>query len=334
MSATVATTATAVSLGAAAGGALAAPPAHHPKAPPAPAPAPATGSAKLYLRDAFRVHHRLVDVTGRSFHVTGFVRPYVPHQKVTLVARIGHRIIARRRLAIHSAHPGIGRFTGTVTASRPGIVHLRVTHRRSPRLSGFHAGRGLQIIPTSTRSALYTTLVQQRLARLHVYMPLSGTWDLQTELAVEAYHRLIGRGTSTVLDRPTLDALLAGRGAFTVHYPGNGRHAEGDLTHQLVALIDGSRVQRIYPISSGKPSTPTILGNYRIYSRVPGYLPDGMYYSDFFIRGYAIHGYDPAPDYPASHGCMRLPISDAISAFNWLAIGDWVDVYGTPDGSV
>ena len=52
-----------------------------------------------------------------------------------------------------------------------------------------------------------------------------------------------------------------------------------------------------------------------------------MYYSDFFIGGYAIHGYDPAPDYPASHGCMRLPIADAISAFGWLALGDWVDVY-------
>jgi lipoprotein-anchoring transpeptidase ErfK/SrfK len=93
-------------------------------------------------------------------------------------------------------------------------------------------------------------------------------------------------------------------------------------------------VQTIYPISSGKPSTPTILGNYRVYMRTPGYLPDGMYYSDFFIRGYAIHGYDPAPSYPASHGCMRLPISDAISAFDWLAIGDWVDVYGTPNESV
>jgi lipoprotein-anchoring transpeptidase ErfK/SrfK len=83
----------------------------------------------------------------------------------------------------------------------------------------------------------------------------------------------------------------------------------------------------IYPISSGKPSTPTILGNFQVYSKVPGYLPDGMYFSNFFIRGYAIHGYNPAPDYPASHGCMRLPIVDALSVFNWLAIGNWVDVY-------
>ena len=62
---------------------------------------------------------------------------------------------------------------------------------------------------------------------------------------------------------------------------------------------------------------------------MPGYLPDGMYYSDFFTGGYAIHGYDPAPDYPASHGCMRLPIVDAIPAYDWLRIGDWVDTYYT-----
>jgi lipoprotein-anchoring transpeptidase ErfK/SrfK len=60
---------------------------------------------------------------------------------------------------------------------------------------------------------------------------------------------------------------------------------------------------------------------------VPGYLPDGMYFSNFFIGGYAIHGFNPAPDFPASHGCMRVPIQDAISIFDWLQIGNWVDVY-------
>jgi lipoprotein-anchoring transpeptidase ErfK/SrfK len=52
-----------------------------------------------------------------------------------------------------------------------------------------------------------------------------------------------------------------------------------------------------------------------------------MYYSSFFIGGYAIHGYNPAPDYPASHGCMRLPIRDAISVYNWIEMGNTVDVY-------
>ena len=214
-----------------------------------------------------------------------------------------------------------------MTPGIAGILHLKATHARSPRLQGFHAGRGAEILAPDTSSRLYTTLVQQRLAKLHIYMPVSGSWDLQTELAVDAYHRLLGRGTSMSLDPGTLTSLLNGRGRFVVHDPQDGKHVEGDLGHQLLALIQGSKVQRIYPISSGKPSTPTILGRYHVYLRTPGYLPDGMYYSSFFVRGYAIHGYNPAPDYPASHGCMRLPISDAISVYDWLNYGDVVDVY-------
>jgi lipoprotein-anchoring transpeptidase ErfK/SrfK len=134
-------------------------------------------------------------------------------------------------------------------------------------------------------------------------------------------------GTYQTLDGRTVSFLLDGFGEFSVRYPNHGRHAEGNLSLQLVALADSSKVSAIYPISSGKPSTPTILGDFHVYSKVPGYLPDGMYDSNFFTRGYAIHGYDPAPDYPASHGCMRLPIVDAPSVFGWLQIGDWVDVY-------
>ena len=81
---------------------------------------------------------------------------------------------------------------------------------------------------------------------------------------------------------------------------------------QLLALIDGSKVDVIYPDQLRQAVDADDPRRLPVYSRVPGYLPDGMYYSNFFIGGYAIHGYDPAPDYPASHGCMRLPIVDAI----------------------
>ena len=52
-----------------------------------------------------------------------------------------------------------------------------------------------------------------------------------------------------------------------------------------------------------------------------------MVFSSYFMGGYAIHGFNPAPDFPASHGCMRVPIQDAISIYDWLQIGNWVDVY-------
>jgi hypothetical protein len=284
--------------------------------------------AHLYLYDAFVVDHQTVDVPGRALQVTGYVRPYVPGQKLTLKAYLGKKLISSHRLRIRPTRSGkIGEFVGTVTAPGKGIVHLEATHRRTPQLLGFTVRRGVNSLAPATSSRLFTTLVQQRLATLHFYVPQTGVWDEHTALAIDAYHRLLGRGTSQVLDGPTLTSLLNGQGAFKVRYPGDGRHVEGDLANQLLALIQGSQVQAIYPISSGKPSTPTVLGRFRVYLRDPGYLPDGMYYSDFFYSGYAIHGYDPAPDYPASHGCMRLPISDAISVWDWLTIGVRVDVY-------
>jgi hypothetical protein len=170
-------------------------------------------------------------------------------------------------------------------------------------------------------------LIQQRLAQLHFYIPQSGVYDGGTGLAIDAYHRLLHWGHAQTLDPSTITWLLNGWGEFRLRFPHHGRHAEGNLGLQLLALANGSQVDRIYPISSGKPSTPTILGDFHVYSKVPGYLPDGMYYSNFFYSGYAIHGYNPAPDYPASHGCMRVPIADAISIYDWLGSGDWVDVY-------
>jgi hypothetical protein len=290
--------------------------------------APARAGATLYLYDAFFVDKKTVDVPGRTLRVTGYVSHYVPDQKVTVSARLGAKRIARKRVRIvASKHGTSGEFVVTLHPGRAGILHLRAVHARSPKLQGFSAGRGVEILPESTRSELYTKLVQRRLARLHIYLPQTGVWDAYTGWAVDAYHRLIHDGTSPVLDHATLMDLLDGKGAFTVRDPQDGTHVEGDLTTQLLALIKGSRVDRIYPISSGKASTPTILGHYRVYLRVPGYLPDGMYYSNFFTSGYAIHGFDPAPDYPASHGCMRLPIADAISVYHWLTLGDVVDVY-------
>jgi hypothetical protein len=176
-------------------------------------------------------------------------------------------------------------------------------------------------------SGPFVRLIQSRLAAMHLYIPQTGVYDNGTGLALDAYHRLLGWGTGQNLDGATVASLLAGVGAFNIRHPGDGRHAEGSLGKQLLALAVGPKVVEIYPISSGKPSTPTVVGHYAVYTKVAGYLPDGMYFSNFFTGGYAIHGFNPAPDYPASHGCMRVPIIDAISIYGWLQIGNAVDVY-------
>jgi hypothetical protein len=292
---------------------------------------PPSAKLSLYVPDAFLVGGSLVTVPGRTVHVHGVIRPYVPGQTVLVRSFVDGKRFKTDTLRINPAPGGrSGRFTESLASPRVGDVVVKVVHAATSALGGLSAARHFaaldeQVGPGSRGP--FVALIQQRLAALHFYIPQTGVFDTGTELALDAYHRLLHWGTYQTLDGRTISFLLDGFGAFPVHFPGHGRHAEGNLALQLLALVDGSHVLTIYPISSGKPSTPTILGDFHVYSKVPGYLPDGMYYSNFFISGYAIHGYNPAPDYPASHGCMRLPIVDAISVFNWLQIGDWVDTY-------
>jgi L,D-transpeptidase catalytic domain len=293
-------------------------------------PAPA-GRSTLYLPDAFFVHHEAVTVPRRRIHVVGIVRPYVPGQSMMVVARLGRRVVKSVRVVpAASQHHAYGHFRVAIASPTTGNLVVSVAHAASPQLGAFRASRRLAVLDERVRfgsTGRFVQLIQQRLAALHFHVAQSGVYDQGTGLAIDAYHRLLRWGHSESLDGRTISFLLDGFGAFHIRFPHHGHHAEGNLSLQLLALVDGNRVDAIYPISSGKPSTPTILGDFHVYSKVPGYLPDGMYYSNFFIRGYAIHGYNPAPDYPASHGCMRLPISDATSVYGWLKIGDWVDVY-------
>ncbi len=324
---------TALAAGHASATALAAGPASAaaPKAPPATSGQAARASVRLYVLDAFFVHRDAMTVPGRAIRIGGVVAPYIAGQWVKVDAYVGRRLIKADRLRVKPSRDGrFGQFTEKLSSPRAGLLDVKVSHDRTAQMLGFFAQR--RVAELSEHAGFgsrgpFVALIQQRLVTLHLYLPLSGVYDQQTGLAVDAYHRLLGHGVSPNLDPAAITDLLNGAGAFKVRYPRDGTHAEGNLSTQLLALIHGSKVDRIYPISSGKPSTPTVLGHFHVYLRDPGYLPDGMYYSDFFYGGYAIHGYDPAPDYPASHGCMRLPINDAISVFDWLSYGDVVDVY-------
>jgi lipoprotein-anchoring transpeptidase ErfK/SrfK len=52
-----------------------------------------------------------------------------------------------------------------------------------------------------------------------------------------------------------------------------------------------------------------------------------MWRPKYFYRGYAIHGYSSVPTYPASHGCVRVPIPGMNRLWPHLAIGLPVHVY-------
>jgi hypothetical protein len=296
-----------------------------PTPPPAPIPAPtpapaATGT--LSLKVAGEV------LSGQRIRVEGTLSPAVRGQRVTVSFTRGKKTLRTVKVRAGSG----GRFVVGFTSTRPGRVSVRAVHAGSAQVTKARAKvRHVETIATSVSPGQHNVSVrwlQRRLAGLHYVVSRSGTFDAATGRAVMAYRKLTGIARTEQANRDVFTRLAKGAGAFKVRYPDHGRHVEADLTHQVMALIDpGGKVARIYQTSSGKPSTPTVLGHYRFYSKTPGTNAKGMVDSNYFIRGYAIHGYVEVPTYAASHGCLRVPIPNAAAIYGWVQLGNQIDVY-------
>ncbi len=185
----------------------------------------------------------------------------------------------------------------------------------------------LPLRATPGARGLAVRTLQQRLSRLGYVVGRRGLYDERTARAVTAFRKVTGMARTNIASAEVFRRLSKGQGHFKVRFPSHGRHVEGDIGHQVLALINGSRVERIYPMSSGKPSTPTVIGSFHVYMKDFGTNSHGMVDSSYFIRGYAIHGYAEVPVYNASHGCLRIPVPDAASVYAWVRYGTIVDTY-------
>jgi len=170
--------------------------------------------------------------------------------------------------------------------------------------------------------------LQRGLARLHYAVPLTGYFDDATGRALIAYRKVLRLPRVEFAGARILHRLQRGAGRYRVRFRRDGAHVEADLSRQVLVEVEPhGRVRRIYTMSSGKPSTPTPLGSFRVYEKSFGTNSEGMVDSNYFIRGYAIHGYAEVPVFAASHGCLRIPIPDAPAVFSWVQVGYRVDIY-------
>jgi hypothetical protein len=321
--------------GACADTALASPPAAAPASPlPAP-PSVVAGRIKLVLQ---RVGGRPpFAFVGARAVVRGVVWPYVGGQSAKVsFYREGRKVLVRT-VRVQAIGNGAGQFHIGYASSSPGLVEARVVHYATPQqgqFSGRSPGvRYIQVNLGPGASGQSVRLLQSELDVLHYAVPLSGVFDEGTGRALIAYRKMAGLERIAYAGKQVFEALARGAGSFHVHYSGDGRHVEADLTRQVLAEIEpGGRVRTLYTMSSGKPSTPTVIGRFSVYSKTPGVNSEGMVDSNYFIRGYAIHGYAEVPTYAASHGCLRVPIPDAAAIYGWVREGTPVDVYNEGGG--
>ena len=167
-------------------------------------------------------------------------------------------------------------------------------------------------------------ILEQRLAELRYALRRVDTYfSYDTYDAVLAFQKVNGMARTGRVS-PTLWRRLQ-----TAHIPRaryRGTHTEVDKTRQVLFEVERGQVKRVVHVSTGATGN-TPVGRWRVYLKTPGFLPSGMFYSSFFLRGFAIHGYPSVPPYPASHGCVRTPMWIAPSLFASSRYGGTIYVY-------
>lgn len=166
--------------------------------------------------------------------------------------------------------------------------------------------------------------LEQRLADLHyALLRIDGSYGVDTSDAVIAFQKVNGLARTGRVDAGVWRAL--GRASIPrPRYP-SGTHTEVDKTRQVLFEVRDGKVVLVVAVSTGATGN-TPLGTWHVYSRVAGWSWV-LWYPTYFLRGFAIHGYPDVPTYPASHGCVRVPMWVATRLYGMHPYGYTIRIY-------
>jgi lipoprotein-anchoring transpeptidase ErfK/SrfK len=117
---------------------------------------------------------------------------------------------------------------------------------------------------------------------------------------------------------------------------------EIDISKQKTYLKKGKKTVKKYLISSGKAATPTHLGTYYVYKKLPirdmhGWDPVkkewydafGVRWVAYFNGGEAFHACTWHSNWgtPMSHGCINMKPSQAKELYKWTPVGTKVEIH-------
>jgi N-acetylmuramoyl-L-alanine amidase len=186
---------------------------------------------------------------------------------------------------------------------------------------------------------------EQRLANLGYWTgPIDGVWDAVSRQGLIAFQKVEHAKATGTLTRAEYNALFMAAPPRPREM--SGPHIEVDLVRQVLFLVDGDgRVGNILPVSSGSGKTfhehgypethaVTPCGHLEVFSKAAGWKtsPLGEMYNPLYIvGGIAIHGSLSVPAYPASHGCIRVPMFASERLPRMVPKGTRVFVYGCKD---
>ena len=184
--------------------------------------------------------------------------------------------------------------------------------------------------------------MQQRLADLGYDIgPIDGLAGTRWYYTIQAFQKVEGLSRDGIAG-PQVKAALEKASKPGPMVPGGAANrVEVDLDRQVLFLYQGGSLARILPIATGNgvaycenglcgdALTPT--GSFRIGRKARGLevSPLGELWSpSYFYGGIAFHGSPSIPPFPASHGCVRIPMYAHESFYDQTPSGMMVYVVG------
>jgi hypothetical protein len=189
---------------------------------------------------------------------------------------------------------------------------IRTYRLATPSLSIGSSGKSVLALELRLRGLHYALRSANRFYGVDTY---------EAVLAFQKMHRMgrTGRVSSTVWNKLGVAKVPKARRA-------RGDHIEVDKTRQVLFEVRHGVVIRAIHVSTGATGN-TPVGNWHVYWKQAGLNSHGMYYSLYWLRGFAIHGYASVPAWPASHGCVRIPMWLAPGLYSRWSLGTTVYVY-------
>ena len=167
--------------------------------------------------------------------------------------------------------------------------------------------------------------LQHELARLHLYRgPLDGEFGEATAYAVVTFHKVMGLERTWAWEEEDSAHVADFALPLLPDRPDEPDRLEVDLGRQVLFLFEDGVVTELVPVSSGGTYlywsarqgawvwSGTPRGDYTLWRHSLGWNCDPVtgwciYNPWNFTEYYALHGYRSVPEYPASHGCVRIP---------------------------
>jgi hypothetical protein len=195
----------------------------------------------------------------------------------------------------------------------------------------------------------HVALLQEALADLGMYRgPIDGEYGWTTAFGVMTLHKVLDLERTWEFQEGDWRYLADFRLPELPDRPDEPHRLEVDIGRQVIFLYEEGVVSQIVPTSTGgtyayySPRNDAVVwagtprGDFTLFHFSPGWHCDSLtgwciYNPWSFTPHYAVHGYPSVPEYPASHGCVRLTTWDSDALISYMEVGMPIHIWDVYD---